>query len=381
MKIIADENIPFGREAYGTLGDVTLLHGRLLSAAQVKDADLLFVRSITKVNAALLDGSKVKFVGTATAGFDHVDVDYLARRGIAFSAAPGCNANSVAEYMAAAWLTVAMKKKFSLQGLKVGIIGVGAVGSRVEIKARALGMIPVLNDPPKGRETGDPKYRPLDEVFDCDIITCHTPLTHDGPDPTHHLVNKEFFRRVKKGTFFCSAGRGEVVDEKALHAAMDAGRLSVVVLDVWENEPKIDPKLLARVDFGTPHIAGYSYDGKVNGTTMTYEAACRVLGISPRWDPRTVMAAPESPELAPDVSGKDDQTALHEIVTTIYPIERDNAALRKAAGMAPDDRGKYFDRLRKDYPYRREFHNTRLTLPPARESLRSAARGLGFIVP
>jgi len=380
MKIIADENIPFAREAFGTLGDVTLVHGRALSAGQVAGADLLFVRSITKVNAALLDGTPVRFVGTATAGTDHVDVEYLARRGIAFAAAPGCNANSVAEYMAAAWLVLARRKGLTLRGMKAGIIGVGNVGSRVEKKARALGMEPVLNDPPLARTTGDSKYRPFDEVFDCDIITCHTPLTRDGEDPTYQLANAAFFARVKQGTIFCNAGRGEVVDEAALRRTMRSDKLRAVVLDVWDHEPSIAPDLLGKVDLGSPHVAGYSYDGKIGGTTQVYEAACKFLGIAPKWRAKKAMLAPEFPELTADAGGRLDEAVLLEVVTRVYPIERDDANLRATIPMTPEDRGKAFDRLRKEYPYRREFSNTRLWLRDGSDRLLTSAKGLGFDV-
>lgn len=379
MKIVADENIPFAREAYGTLGDVTLAHGRSLSTEQLAETDLLFVRSITKVKEELLSGTPVQFVGTATAGVDHIDQDYLASAGVGFSAASGCNANSVAEYMTAAWLTVAARKGLKLRGMKLGVVGVGAVGTRVEAKARALGMDLVLNDPPKERESGDhERYSPIDDVFDCDIVTCHTPLTKDGLDPTHHLVNQSFFDRLKDGAIFCNAGRGEVVDEAALHRAMDAGKLTAVILDVFENEPSVDPKLLDRIDISSPHIAGYSYDGKINGTTMILEAACQHLGVASTFDAQAAMRAPEFPELTVDAAGRNEEDVLREIVTTLYPIERDDATLRATIAMTPEERGVDFDRQRKQYPYRREFTNTKLTLQNASDTLRATVAGIGF---
>jgi len=380
MKIIADENIPFAREAFDTLGEVTLAAGRALSAEHVAGTDLLFVRSITQVNAALLDGSHVRFVGSATAGTDHVDAEYLDRRGIGFAAAPGCNANSVGEYMAAAWLALAVRTGVRLEGRTVGIVGAGHTGSAAERKARALGIVPVLNDPPLVRETGDAKYRPLDEIFECDIVTCHTPLTYDGPDPTYHLAGAGFFGRIKGGSWFCNAGRGEVVDSAAVHEAIDGGRLGGVVLDVWEGEPAIDGELLKKVDVGTPHIAGYSYDGKVNGTTMVYEAACRFLGIEPQWNPEDAMPTPEMPEVHLDATGREDEAVLHELVARVYPIERDDETLRATADLAANERGRTFDRLRKEYPRRREFGHTRVRLDGASDSLRAKAHALGFVV-
>ena len=380
MKIIADENIPFAREAFGTLGEVTLVAGRSLAARRVAEADLLFVRSVTPVNAALLDASRVRFVGSATAGTDHVDAEYLARRGIGFAAAPGCNANSVGEYMAAAWLALAVRKGLRLEGRTVGIVGAGHTGSAAEQKARALGIMPVLNDPPLARETGDAKYRPLDEALACDIVTCHTPLTYDGPDPTYHLAGADFFARMKGDVWLCNAGRGEVVDSAALLEVIDGGRLGAAILDVWEGEPAIDGELLKKVDVGTPHIAGYSYDGKVNGTTMVYNAACRFLGVEPRWSAHKATPQADMGEIGVSAAGRDDEHVLHELVARVYSIERDDGALRPAADLALEERGRTFDRLRKEYRRRREFRHTRVRLDGASESLRAKAHGLGFVV-
>ena len=397
LKIVADENIPFAREAFGTLGEVTLRPGRSLTAAQAAGAELLFVRSVTKVNAALLDGTRVRFVGSATAGTDHVDLDYVARRGLGFASAPGSNANSVGEYMAAAWLTIAARRGARLDGLRVGIIGAGNTGSRVEEKARALGMAPVLNDPPLARQTGDPKYRPLGELFACDIVTCHTPLTHEGPDATYHLADDEFFERLKPGAWFCNAGRGQVVDTTALLNAIDSGRLGAVVLDVWEQEPRVSARLLEKVTVATPHVAGYSYDGKVRGTEMVYAAACRFLGVEPRWTMQAalppnsnlikVSATGRAPEAAYATkrsfvqatrSVATDEGALHEIVSQLCPVERDDEALRQAITLTPDERGTLFDRLRKEYPQRREFPTARVRLEGASDALRAKVRALGF---
>ena len=362
--ILADENIPFAREAFGTLGDVRLKHGRQIGHADLADVDLLVVRSITRVDAALLAGTGVRFVGTATSGSDHVDVADLDRLGVKFHAALGCNANAVSEYMAAAWLSLATLRGQTLAGRRVGVIGVGHVGSLVAKKARALGMEPVLNDPPKERETGSTSYRPLHDLLDCDIVTCHTPLTFDGPDPTFRLIGETFFERLKPGAWFCNAGRGEVVHEAALHKALDGQCLDAVVLDVWDHEPEIDGRLLARVDVGTPHIAGYSLEGKLNGTAMIYRAACGFLGVEPAWSPEE--AAPPRPAGLPLPGFSDRDTplatldrqglaALAETVTASCPILRDDKALRQTVGMSAADWGKAFDLLRKTYPVRREF--------------------------
>ena len=340
------------------------MHGRRITHADLGDVELLVVRSITRVDAALLAGTPVRFVGTATSGSDHVDIADLERLGIAFHAALGCNANAVAEYMTAAWLTLAKLRGCTLAGKRVGVIGVGHVGSLVVKKARALGMEPVLNDPPKARVTGSHDYRPLDDLLDCDIVTCHTPLTVDGLDPTYRLIGETFFERLKPEAWFCNAGRGEVVHEAALHRALDERCLDAVVLDVWDREPEIDGRLLARVDIGTPHIAGYSLEGKLNGTAMVYRAACAFLGVESVW--KAEVAAPPRPEGLPLQGFADGATvlagldragvaALADAVTARCPILRDDEALRKTVGMGAAERGRAFDLLRKTYPARREF--------------------------
>jgi erythronate-4-phosphate dehydrogenase len=362
--ILADENIPFACEAFGTLGEVRLKHGRQIAHADLADVDLLIVRSITRVDAGLLAGTRVRFVGTATSGSDHVNTADLERLGIAFRAALGCNANAVAEYMAAAWLTLAKLRGETLAGRRVGVIGVGHAGSRVVKMAQVLGMEPVLNDPPKARETGSNRYRPLHDLYDCDIVTCHTPLTFDGPDPTYRLIGEVFFERLKPGAWFCNAGRGEVVCEAALHQALDEKGLDAAVLDVWDHEPQIDGRLLARVDIGTPHIAGYSLEGKVNGTAMVYRAACAFLGAEPAWNAEAAVP-PRAGGLPLRGFGDGDTAlarldragiaALADAVSSVCPVLRDDEALRKTVGMSAAERGKAFDLLRKTYPVRREF--------------------------
>jgi erythronate-4-phosphate dehydrogenase len=362
--ILADENIPFAGEAFGTLGEVRLKHGRQIAHADLGDVDVLVVRSITRVDAALVAGTRVQFVGTATSGSDHVAAADLDRLGIAFHAALGCNANAVAEYMAAAWLTLAKVRGVTLAGRRVGVVGVGHVGSLVVEKARALGMEPVLNDPPKARATGSGDYRPLHDLLDCDIVTCHAPLTFDGPDPTYRLIGESFLSRLNPDAWFCNAGRGEVVHEAALHQALDENCLDAVVLDVWDREPEIDGRLLARVDIGTPHIAGYSLEGKVNGTAMVYRAACAYFGVEPTWSVEAAIPpAPPGLPLAGFARGDDTLrrldregvSALADAVSAVYPILRDDEALRKTVGMSAAERGRAFDLLRKTYPIRREF--------------------------
>ena len=365
MRIVADQNIPFVRECFSSIGDVTLSGGRDITPELVKDADILLVRSITKVNEALLVGSSVKFIATATIGTEHVDQDYLAANDIGFASAPGSNANSVAEYIVAALLTLGKKKKFQLEGKSIGIVGVGNVGSKVEAKCRGLGMNVVLNDPPLERQTGDPKYRPLEEVFNCDFVTLHTPLTKDGPDATYHMADETFFASMKQGAVFINTSRGKVQDEAALKKAMQSGKLSGVVLDVWETEPTVDPWLLQNVDLSTPHIAGYSFDGKVAGMIMIYNACCEHFGLHAVHTAADFLPEPEVPQIQIEKRppAGQEEAALHSIVQQVYVINRDDFNMREILLQPENERSGWFDMLRREYPQRREFQNTKVILP------------------
>ncbi|MFO7975728.1 MAG: 4-phosphoerythronate dehydrogenase PdxB [Candidatus Hydrogenedentota bacterium] len=378
MKIIVDENMPYGKEAFSTLGEVVTMPGRAMDAAAVADADILAIRSVTKVNAALLDGSKVRFVGTATIGEDHVDKAYLEEKGIGFSSAPGCNANSVGQYITAALLELAEAYDFQLRSTKLGIVGVGNVGSRVLEKASAMGMECILNDPPLERETGDAKYRPIEEIFDCDIVTIHVPLTKAGPNPTYHLVEEIFLRQMKPGSILVNSSRGAVVDNVALKKALLNGYLEACVLDVWEGEPVVDLELLEQAFIGTPHIAGYSFDGKVNGTRQIYEAACVFFGREPVWDPSPLLPAPACPEVRVAGATSAPEAALREAVRKVYDIRQDDKAMRRLFEMVQSDRGAFFDTLRKNYPVRREFFNTRAVINPRNPELEAMFSGVGF---
>jgi len=382
MKIVADENIPFVKECFASIGDVQTLSGRKITPDGIADADILLVRSITPVNEKLLANSKVKFVATATIGFEHIDVDYLKNRGIGFASAPGSNANSVADYIVAALLSVAQKHKITLEGKLIGVVGVGNVGSNVAKKCAALGMRVKLNDPPLFRQTGDTRYRPLNELFDCDFITLHTPLTREGQDKTYHLADEKFFASLKPGCVFINTCRGAVHDTAALKNAIRSKKLSAVILDVWENEPNIDCELLRLVDISTPHIAGYSLDGKIAGMIMIYNAACEYFGLKPKHKIEDFLPPPTVPQIKIDKISPDPaspkgyaeastQTLLHEIVRQVYVINRDDFNTREIAMVEPEKRGKFFDDLRKNYPVRREFQNTTIIL--ATESTRLAA--------
>jgi erythronate-4-phosphate dehydrogenase len=380
MKIVADANIPFVRECLSSVGQVEVLSGRDITPSQVADADALLVRSITPVDEVLLRGSAVRFVGTATIGFDHVDVGCLERNHIGFASAPGSNANSAAEYILAALLEIGRGHRLRLEGASIGVIGVGNVGSRVARKCEALGLRVLRNDPPLQRQTHDPQYVPLEALYDCDILTIHTPLTHTGMDKTYHLAGARFFAALKPGAVFLNASRGAVTDSEALKAAIRAGRLRAVVLDVWENEPDIDTELLGMIDLGTPHIAGYSYDGKVAGMIMIYQALCRHFGLSPQFEAADFLPPAEVPRLRLAAVGLGEEELLARAVEQVYPIRRDDENLRQISRQPVDQRGRFFDELRKHYPVRREFHNTSVALEGGQESLARKLAGLGFQV-
>ncbi len=276
MKITVDENIAYAKEAFSQFGDVELLHGRKITPESVKDSDALIVRSITKVNKDLLEGSKVKFVGTATIGKDHIDLEYLKGKNIAFADAAGCNAHAVKEYIFTALSEVLSKRELKFKNFSIGIIGAGNVGSKVAYCANTLGMKTIINDPPLKRKTGNNIYKELDEALKADIITLHVPLNKEGIDKTNHLLDYERLNLLKDNCILLNSSRGSVVDNNALEKLIEKKNFTVI-LDVWENEPELNPELLKKVYIGTPHIAGYSYEGKVNGTTMIYSALCKFL--------------------------------------------------------------------------------------------------------
>ena len=378
MRILADENIPLVREAFAELGHVETMPGRVITPEAVKDVSMLLVRSITRVNRALLAGSAVRFVATATIGEDHIHKGYLEEQGIVFASAPGSNADSVGQYMVSSLFALAERYGFKLEGTSLGIVGVGNVGSRVVKLAAALGMRCVLNDPPLARQTGDKEFRPLGEILACDIVTLHVPLTKHGPDATEHLVDADFLRRVKRGAILINTSRGPVADGKAIQRALDDGHLKACVLDVWEDEPNVDAGLLERVAIGTPHIAGYSFDGKVNGTRMIYEAACRFLGRNPTWDPAPLLPKAECPEVTVAGDTTDPEEAMRRAVFAVYDVRQDDAAMRHLLDVPESKREAEFDRLRKEYPRRMEFPNTRARVVPPSTQLESVLAGLGF---
>ncbi|MCX8063870.1 MAG: 4-phosphoerythronate dehydrogenase [Candidatus Hydrogenedentes bacterium] len=379
MLILADENIPYVKEAFREFGEVITISGREITRENTRDADVLLVRSITKVNKELLEGSKVKFVGTATIGFDHIDVEFLKRSEIKFASAPGSNANSVAEYVISGLLYLEKNFGYSLKYKKIGILGVGNVGSKVLKKVISLGIIPILYDPPLAEKIDKPIFNTLEEIHDCDIITLHVPLEKGGRYPTYHMINSDFFYSLKRKVVFINTSRGGVVATKSLIEAIKKGIVTHSIVDVWENEPNINLELLNLVTLATPHIAGYSFDGKVNGTYQLYHAFCQYIGKQPTWDFKSCLPTPDIKLIDLDTN---KPYWLHDSVHKIYPIFEDDKRLREISAKSEDQRGKFFDQLRKNYPIRREFHNTtiRLSSKDANWEIINVLEGIGFKV-
>lgn len=380
MRIAADENMPFAREAFSTLGEVRLSPGRKMSAETVREANCLAVRSVTKVNRELLEGSAVKFVGTATIGTDHVDTGWLAGAGIGFASAPGCNAVSVAEYVTASLFVLAGERGFRLRGKKLGVVGAGNVGSRVAARAGALGLDVVLNDPPLAEKTGDPRYRPLEEIYDCDIVTFHVPMEKTGPHPTYHLLDRSLLELLKPGVIILNTSRGSVADNEALEETLDSGKVAASVLDVWEGEPQVRLTLLERVTIGSPHIAGYSFDGKARGTSMIYRAACKHFGKTPSWDAAPLLPPPHVARIRVEGEVEDPEQAVGVAVLAAYPILEDDSRMRELLKMDSAEQGAYFDRMRKEYWVRREFEAFTVELAPGLAAAAETLKKLGFKV-
>ena len=355
-----------------------MLPGRDIRSEDLQKTDALLVRSITKINGALLDDTAVKFVGSASAGVDHVDFDYLNARKLGFASSPGSNANSVAEYVIAALLTLAHQQHWKLSGKTIGIVGVGHIGKLVKRKSEALGMKPLLNDPFLA-QSGEIEHRPLEEVLGCDVVTLHVPITVDGPFPTFHLINRRSLTYVKPSTIFINASRGEVVDTQALLEAIQQARIGPTVLDVWEHEPHISWELFEAVSIGTPHIAGHSLDGKAAGTSMIYSALCKHFDIAPGWNPSQSLPSPTVPSFTVSPSSRSDEEVLKSIVTKVYDVEADYQRMKTVASAPREERTRLFDNLRKHYPVRREFHGTTVYLPDDKKILVPALAELGFL--
>ncbi len=334
LRLVADDKIPYLRGQAERLGPTRYLPGAGITPADVAEADVLVVRTRTRCDRTLLEGSKVKFVATATIGFDHIDTDYLAEAGIGWANCPGCNASSVGQYVASSLIRLERAGYVRLDDCRVGIVGVGHVGPAVDRAVRELGCSTLLCDPPRAAVEGDEGFVSMDEVYRrADVITFHTPLVRDGDTPTWHLAD---FGRMECRPVLINAARGEVVDNAALLAALESGQVRTAVVDTWENEPAISKALLDRVFIGTPHIAGYSADGKATGTRMALEAVARYFGFDMQFDVRP-------PALPASLVPADDP---FDRALQLYDPFTDSRRLKDNPGR--------FEQLRGDYPLRRE---------------------------
>lgn len=348
MKFIIDDKIPYIKGALEPFGEVVYLPGSKTTPEVVKDADALITRTRTICNEQLLKGSSVKFIATATIGYDHIDTEYCRQAGIQWTNAPGCNSKSVEQYVLSALSVLAEKNRFELKGKTIGIVGVGQVGSKVAKVCGLLGMNVLLNDPPRERIEGPAQFVGFQEIMSqSDIISFHVPLTMNGEDATFHMADTLFFNSLGRRPIVINTCRGEVKDTFAAETAAERGQISGLVVDCWEREPNIDRKLLQLVDIATPHIAGYSKDGKVNGTTMSIQAISRFfkLGIDD-WQPEGVDL-PERTTIHLDGKNKSDEEIIKEAVLFTYDVSEDDKRLR----MNPEK----FEQLRGDYPVRREY--------------------------
>lgn len=369
MKILVDENMPYAQQLFSELGEVKAVPGRPVPEKELVDADALMVRSITKVNGSLLNNTPVKFVGTATAGFDHVDTEWLSEANIAFSSAPGCNAIAVVEYVFSSLLLLAERDNFDLRDKTVGIVGVGNVGGRLHHRLSAWGVKTLLCDPPRAANGDDENFVSLDVLLEqADVLTFHTPLNISGEYKTFHLMDEPRLSNLRAGTILINASRGEVVDNQALLQQLKLGQQLSVILDVWEPEPNLDTELLDWVDIGTPHIAGYTLEGKARGTTQVYEAYCKFLGKPCEVSLFSLLPKPDISSIT--FNGKLTQGQLKRLVHLVYDVRRDDAALRDVAAIAGE-----FDKLRKHYQERREWSSLEILCDDAQTAIQLNALG------
>ncbi len=350
MKILIDENMPYAEQLFSQLGEVVLKSGRTLGADDLVDVDALMIRSVTKVNDELISkANRLKFVGTATAGMDHVDQALLKDKGIFFTAAPGCNKVGVAEYAFSVMMVLAQQQGFSVFDKTVGIIGAGQVGSYLQQCLEGIGIKVLINDPPKQAAGDERNFTPLDDLFEqADIITTHTPITRDGDFPTHHLINEDVLNKLRGDQILINAARGPVVDNAALKARLRKQDGFIAALDVFEFEPEVDMELLPLLAFATPHVAGYGLEGKARGTTMIFNSFCEFLNNDIRAHASELLPTAPVPTLVLDRAW--EEATLHNLTQLVYDVRKDDALFRREISQPGA-----FDLMRKNYWERREY--------------------------
>ncbi len=380
MKIVCAASVLFAREAFAGLGEVEIRPDREIRPEHLRDARALIVRSKTRVGPDLLENTPVEFVATATAGADHFDIPWLNHAGIAWTAAAGCNANAVAEYTATALVLLARQRAAPLPGRTLGVIGCGQVGSRVAEKAGFLGLRVLRNDPPLALKTGALEFLPLETVLaGADILTLHVPLESAGPFPTRHLADCRLFEKLKPGAWFLNSSRGAVADSDALQCALDHQLLTACVLDVWETEPELPAPLRRAADYLTPHIAGYSFEGLLNGTRHCRRELAHFLEVETDWAPPPAQLPP-APCVRIEAARRPDEDVLADLLAAACPLPADDRAWRAEMDAAADatDLRRRFDRFRKAYTSRREFAAVRVQLDHAAPALLETVAAFGF---
>jgi len=377
MKIVADRSIPFIKTFFKSLGQLSLLDTSDILRSNLLEADILVTRTVTTIDKALLEGTPVKLVASTSSGYDHIDVDYLRANDIGFAHAPGCNARSVAEYVLSSIFVIAEACNFKLTDKKVGIIGCGNVGSTVLSILEELGMNCLVYDPPRQKKNNDLDFCTLEDIQSADIITLHVPLVTDGPHQTMGLVDQKFLSSLKSDVVLINSSRGSVVDEVALVHFIDSHPDSSIVLDVWKNEPDISLELLKKTTISTPHIAGYSLDGRFNGTSAIFKRVCEFFDKS-----YTESELPNLKEFEVDQikinNACSDTDAVQLAVLASYDVRTDSAALRQINEISISRRSSYFSDLRTNYPLRREFNAMNVKLADECGKLRQIMENLGF---
>ena len=376
MHILADENIPLVDEFFAGFGEIRRMPGRSINRAALENVDVLLVRSVTRVDRELLEGSAVRFVGTCTIGTDHMDLDYFEQAGIAWASAPGCNARGVVDYVLGSLLALAEVRGEALARRRFGVVGAGEVGGRLVEVLRGLGWDVRVCDPPRQvREAGD--FVSLDEILaECDVISLHTPLTLGGDWPTFHLFDQARLSRLRPGTWLINASRGAVVDNAALRDLLLQRPDLEAVLDVWEGEPQVDVALAGLCRIATPHIAGYSLDGKLRGTAQIYAALCAARGVEPAIELAQLMPGPALTELA-FASSAEPAEMLATLCRAVYDPRRDDADFRRSLLGDEAQRRAGFDLLRKQYPPRREIDGLKVRIGGHNPALATIVEALG----
>jgi erythronate-4-phosphate dehydrogenase len=378
MLIVADENIPLVDAFFAEFGEIRRLPGRQITRADVHDADVLLVRSVTKVDRDLLEGSAVRFVGTCTIGTDHLALDYFHQEGIQWSSAPGCNARGVVDYVLGSLLTLAEIEGADLNQRTYGVVGAGEVGGRLVNVLKGLGFNVLVCDPPRqAAEGGD--YVSLEQIIErCDVISLHTPLDKSAENATWHLLDQQRLNQLKHGTWLINASRGPVIDNNALREVLTQREDLQAVLDVWEAEPQVDVELADLCVLATPHIAGYSLDGKQRGTAQIYQAFCDFLGQEAVIKLADLLPAPwlAKVELSAD---SDPAWALAMVCRGVYDPRRDDADFRRSLVGTVQEQKLAFDALRKHYPVRREIEGLQVRIEGESQGLAQMVKALGAV--